>query len=318
MLVIAEGLDRVGKTTLTEQLATEYGLERRHFSKPQLHPLDEYCRPVEGPPRTQVFDRYHWGERVWPQVFNRDSQFDGPMFRYVELLLESRGAVIVYAQRNALDIAEACARDGEEMQPSQVLSTVRLFDHVSSQAVCPVFEWELKMGFIPGAYDPGVMPSDLDKFYAQEEFVDIAKRRALVASRLSDATPRWIGHLEPNVLLVGDQVGPGSAGWTLPFVPYRSTSGHFLMEELMCVPHIRPAIVNSQTPEGYVEPLAYMWRLFGKPPIVPLGKRAERVVREAGVADHATAVPHPQWWRRFNRKAGLGAYGAVIQEAANV
>ena len=52
MIFVIEGLDRTGKTTLARQLADTHGLPYRHFSKPEQHPLDEYCRPIEQLRRT--------------------------------------------------------------------------------------------------------------------------------------------------------------------------------------------------------------------------------------------------------------------------
>lgn len=303
MLLVVEGLDRTGNTTLTTQLARDHGLEYVHYSKPEQHPLDEYCRPLEGPPPKRVVDRYHWGERVWPKIFNRASDFDEAMFHYTELALESRGAVEILTDRAADEIAEQCVEEGEPLQPEDVIRTAAEFNAVSSRTICPTATWHLLMGYL---HPP------------EEDVLRLASERHSRAISAAQVTPRWIGHLQPNVLLVGDQVGPGSDGWSLPFVPYRSTSGHFLMQELLMVPDLWPAIVNSRTPEGSPENVAALWQRLGKPPIVALGKAAETLVRVTYLAKYTDTVPHPQWWRRFNRKAGAGSYGAVIQEAANV
>jgi hypothetical protein len=131
--------------------------------------------------------------------------------------------------------------------------------------------------------------------------------------RLAQDTPRWLGYPDPDVLLVGDEVGPSSRGWTLPFVPYRGTSGHFLLDELRRT-KLRPAIVNSQTPDGSVEAIRALWGTLGRPAVVALGKKAEDRVASSGIP--YDVVHHPQWWRRFNRKTGPGAYARELEIAA--
>ena len=304
MIFVIEGLDRTGKTTLARQLADTHGLPYRHFSKPEQHPLDEYCRPIEQL-TDAVFDRYHWGEVVWPIIFNRATDLDEAMFEYVELLLEARGAVTIYSERSAAAIAEACARDGEPLLPADIERTMAIFDavHVGRSRVS--YRWDLGVGFTSRYGEP----------VETWEVIQVAQRREERARLAGHSTPRWIGYQRPNVLLVGDEVGPGSQGWQIPFVPYRGTSGHFLMDELRHT-GLQPAIVNSRAPSGAWEDVTGLWEVLGRPPIVALGRRAEAVLTRMGglLFD---SVPHPQWWRRFNHKAGAGSYGEVIREAAN-
>lgn len=312
MFVVIEGLDRTGKTTLSRKLQGSVRfLDYVHFSKPTTHPLEEYVRSLDEPllPHA-VFDRYHWGETVWPHVFKRPTAYDEPMLLYTELVLESRGAVMVHTRRDPEEIVRSCAEDGEDMQgEKQVRMADALFGITAAHSLLPVIDY---------VWD------DEDAFH---RIVGEAQARHWTASALIEDTPRWIGYLTPNVLLVGDQVGPGSAGWTLPFVPYRNTSGHFLMEELVresprdrlpgdTSTIIKPAIVNSRAPDGAPEAVENLWIDLGSPPVVALGAVADQRLKRYGI-NHQT-VPHPQWWRRFNRKAGEGSYARTIKEAAGL
>ena len=292
MLIILEGVDRTGKTTLADWIKNAYNLEYRHYSKPEQHPLDEYGRWLDGPVPRTVVDRYHLGERVWPRIFGRESEYDDAMHRWIELLLESRGAVLIRTVRDLREVEEAAARDGEPIQGDQILVASGLMAQEVAASILPHYE----MNVIEGG----------------DHNIPIhAAVRAMHARYLADVTTRWVGHIEPDVLLVGDEVGPSSQGWNLPFVPYRGSSGHFLMSELRLT-GLKPAIVNSVAPSGEQEDVRALWEALGRPPLVPLGRLAESRVRD--LAD-ATGIPHPQWWRRFNRKAGVGSYGQLLQEA---
>lgn len=293
MLLIIEGLDRTGKSSLAHSLVQDHKLDYRHFSKPEVHPLEEYERPLEhGPPRA-VFDRFHLGEVVWPVVFQRQMIMDAAMVLHIELLLESRGAVLVRPWRPTEEIVEAARRDGEPAQGDDIWTAAHMFRLQWQRTQLPWFNWNLLE----------------DSHATRQPFIQAAIRRAESARVLNGVTPRWIGHARPNVLLVGDEVRSGT-DWTLPFVPYLRTSGHFLMEELIGST-IRPAIVNSRKPNGDPEPLNRLWFGLGKPRVVALGRRAESVLQKTNIPHGA--VPHPQYVRRFLRSKGPGWYRDEIE-----
>lgn len=301
MLIVIEGLDRTGKTTLARGLADRYKLEYRHFDKPEQHPLDEYVRPIERPVRA-VFDRYHVGESVWPEIFKRSSEFDATMMLYVDLVLRARGAVLVHAVRDVYEIIYACRVDEEPIDDRQVLLASTLFRNRvhSSAALLPAIEWSL------------------GDHAAQEHVIKQAKIRWARAERVNDVTHRWIGNEEPDVLLVGDQVGPGSNGWTLPFVPYGNTSGHFLFSELRRdVKFTRNiAVCNSLQPDGSPEKVRELWEAMECPDVIALGNQAHAQLARDGFGS-VPVVPHPQYVRRFLRRNGAGWYLREIKEASD-
>src|SRR5215212_9925147 len=105
MLIILEGPDCSGKTTLADQLqveierTTKEEVLRLSSGPPTGHPLDEYVVPLLGyRPATGthiICDRLHWGETVYPMILKRPSGLDGAIFAYIEAFLMSRGAYVV-------------------------------------------------------------------------------------------------------------------------------------------------------------------------------------------------------------------------------
>jgi len=288
--IIIEGLDRTGKTTLARALADRWGLRYRHFSKPEEHPLEEYGRVFEGHARDLVIDRFHIGETVWPTIFSRTSQLDTAMLTWLEMLLDSRGVVYVHSQRELTEEILA----GEPIDLAQARDVDRLFEHTLKLAHSPVFRWSL---------------GDAE---VEDVIAGAAAQRCWRAEEIGRITHRWIGSMKPEVLLVGERVN--DPGWTLPFVPYRGTSGHFLLEELSTLTGIprRTAIVNSLTPEtragGGYEPVRDLWEELGQPRIVTLGRTADACCSQL---PHGS-VHHPQYVRRFLRAKGPGWYGLQI------
>lgn len=293
MLIVVEGLDRTGKTTLSRNIKAETGCGYVHFSKPTAHPLDEYVEPVVDCPHV-VFDRYHWGEMVWPQIFGRESECDWRMFLYIELALQSRGAVVVHAQRDLDAVEAACIRDNEPLVADKIKPANHLFRITRERSILPVWDWSWGNSFV--------------------QICGQAAARASWSRRCTRITPRFIGEDSPDVLLVGDVAGPvQQAKRPLPFVPFKNTSGYFLMGALMYT-DLKPAIVNAWQPDGVTpEPLAELWEEMGQPPIVSLGLRAGARCELLNL-EH-TNVKHPQYARRFQHSDGEAGYMKTIEEA---
>jgi len=75
-LIILEGIDRTGKTSVA-QMFEKQGFELLHISAPPKDTTpDQYVGEwvdlltgIQG--RNVVLDRSHYGELVWPQIYNR-------------------------------------------------------------------------------------------------------------------------------------------------------------------------------------------------------------------------------------------------------
>jgi hypothetical protein len=249
---------------------------------------------LEAGPVHAVFDRYHLGERVWPAIFGRKTEYDRPMHRWMAMLLASRGAVQVLPERlwKPGELEEAWAN--EPTAPAQLPGLVKMFHSAAESLYVPTFVWRLTQ---TGRYLPAITA--------------VAKSRATVANDIAAITPRWIGVLRPTVLLIGDQVIP-SKGWDLPFVPFRNTSGHFLMKTLLETFGVRPAIVNSHGPDGRPEPIHRLRDALGMPPVIALGAVADNRLLETGVPH--VKIPHPQYFRRFHNRES-DAYAKIIMRA---
>lgn len=129
-LTIFEGLDRTGKTEGSELL--KQAIERQegtgrveliHKSAPEYSDgLEEYVRPLlEYEPGEEhiICDRWHLGELVWPEHFGRESILTDEQRFYVELFLQSRGALVVLTRRARHEIEKAF-RDADPPEPLPV------------------------------------------------------------------------------------------------------------------------------------------------------------------------------------------------------
>jgi len=308
VLILCDGADGVGKTTLIQRIS-EYLAKHRpddtvevwHRGRPTQHPLDEYVVPLLGyrPGRNHhiICDRWHWGERVYPRVKNRESLMDDAVFRYTELFLRSRGALGVHLWRDHLEIQDVFRDRGEFVIPeSELTTTQNLFAAVRATS-------DLRSVMVR------LDTPDL------VEYVVAEGTRAESPARILNDFVTYIGPPAVDALLVGDVRGPGSRHpLGTAFMPYPSTSGAYLGRALLARLHrldgLRVGIVNGCD----VDSLPRVLGVVQPSSVVTLGANAREACAGLLGSHPVGAVPHPQYVRRFHH-SHHAAYGDAIVDA---
>jgi hypothetical protein len=274
LLIIIEGCDLTGKTTLAGLLAEEIpGARIAHAGPPTDHPLVSYELSIRDyAPMTGdhvILDRFHLGEMVWPAVFDRESQLDVPTATHIEMFLRSRGAWVVYAERDRakLQAAIAAVDPPEPITAAQVPQVLHLFEKAVNFSGQSVSSWDFERD------DEDTILGIIANAYARESKV----------GPIWEYTSEWIGVPDPDVLFVGDV----------------RRCGHYLMS---CLPEglwRKCAIVNAYVGRSKeTQPLDELWEAFGCPIVIALGAQAHQVLVSYGVPH--TDVEHPQFRRRFH------------------
>lgn len=290
VLCLVEGVDCCGKSTLVDALRAELyrvdptsTVDVLHRGPPTRHPLDEYATPLLDyrPGRGQhvLCDRWHVGESVYPVVFDRPTRLDDAVRTYVELLLRSRGALVVHCVASTAYVVRCLFERGDAVvRPVHVPALKAGFAAAETRSLLP---WRRA---VVGTADPVALVAE-------------ARRLEHAVSALGDYVT-YVGPPDPALLLLGDRRGPVQnaldAYGTLPaFVPRPATSGHWLLTALAT--HA-PEIVRSLgvANANDVDDAERLWRTLGRPPTVALGRRAAAT---ALFADRV--VDHPQCARRF-------------------
>lgn len=315
MLVVVEGPDCARKSTLAQLLVDELKLREPgrpisllHATPPTRHPLDEWelplldFRPLDARrrPRMLVCDRWHLGELVYPEVFNRSTRFDEPTFRHVELLLRSRGALLVVVTPEVDELRECLETRGDDYVGVDQIERIREgYVRVAARTSLPLV-W-LK---------DETLDRDLVRFVIGEALHHAGVAGGLLACNFLDGsypsrTPvdenvvTYVGPRWPRLLLLGDvrrdlvdaSRAERCADKRPAFMPYPGTSGHYLLSVLGddLVEH-EVGVANACDAD---DPRS-LWLRLGQPPTVALGRNAQRV------APWARPAPHPQFWRRFH------------------
>jgi hypothetical protein len=317
MLIILEGPDGAGKTSLADGLAellvrndSTCRVRRIKANVPTRHPLDEYLRPIgnyrAGTGEHWILDRWHWGEYVYPIVRGRASQLDPPAWWAIEAYLRRHGAVVVLCSQYPDRYRQVYRDRGEpEAQADELPQVDKLYREVLGMTQLPVVHYNWESGVNGDAF----------------RIVDAARTAEVDAARL-DFVRTYLGPPNPDVLLLGE-IRHGLGDDPHPelnldpaFVPFPATSGHYLLNALARIdgsPRERNlGIANACDVD---DPLQ-LWNILGRPSVVTLGRSAQRTWSKLGPTDYGVAtVPHPQYVRRFHRSMQTG-YGMLIWATA--
>lgn len=322
MLILLEGVDGSGKSTLAQTIADQLAVafpmdkvELWHAGPPKgEHPLDLYEKPlwdyVPGTGRHIICDRWHLGEWIYPEVFDRESSADTATLRHIDMFLQSRGAVLVHATPPIETVIANVQERGDDLVNVRQLSGI----HAAYSAM------------VQTSFLPTIRHSNIGNPFIPGETIRLARHMEAKAKQIAKFVT-YVGPLRPKFLLLGDvrhmlrhdapdlfpdltrQYGPA-------FGPYLGTSGHFLLKH---IPYeLFRAADGHRLARGFglanacdVDNPAEMWEALGKPATVALGQNAARC------APWAAKRHHPAYVRRFDSANGQ-AYGQAIAEVLGV
>lgn len=124
MLILIEGLDGTGKTTIARRLRDENGFELIHKGPPTRPPYEEYtadlCDYEPGEGRNIVCDRWHLGELVYPLARHRSTDMTPDIFDQIDRFLVCKGAFLIYATASLEVIERNLLKRGEPYEAKQV------------------------------------------------------------------------------------------------------------------------------------------------------------------------------------------------------
>lgn len=298
MIIVFEGPDLAGKSNAAQRVAAVSTRELLKKGPPSgvsileqyLGPIDHRILALTDGAQSLVLDRWHMGELVYGPILRGGSLLTEQQADYIDMVLQTFGAVFfhVTAPLNVLEDRYDIRGDGLIKRDQLGLIAheyVRIFESRPHWAMCtPSLD-----GSLPW--------------------------RAAVSMVPAPRAGRYIGPMQPKVLLLGDKRNTNA--FIFPFVPERATSGHWLMGAMTAakVNHMHVGIMNACEIDPGI--LFAQWEDLGKPPVVCLGNNAWKqwnFAHQGDWNDVAIKVNHPQWMRRFAYTA-MKDYGQTIKEA---
>src|SRR5690348_7377469 len=278
MLIIVEGPDGAGKSTLVKRLVAyvksecagdQQVVEVLHARPPTRHPLVEYedalleYRP--GTARHIIADRWHIGEAVYPDLLGRTTQWDSAVAHHIDMFLQSRGALIIYLDPQLPVLKCALVDRGDDMITVDDLPEIKSRYQDAMTSVKTLF------------FTFGGIISDAS--------LRIVVRTAQFLERHAEVLNgfiTYVGSPHPKVLLLGDVRGTEKGRASIPplapaFQPYRGTSGHYLIK------HFGGRSLIGLANACDVDDVKSMWDVLGRPATVALGNHADNACNDAGI-----------------------------------
>lgn len=118
MIIIIEGPDGSGKTTLAEKLSRQTGFPVIHRTQPKSDEekakmMDSYLEVIKNG-KNAIFDRCWYSEMAYGPIMRDASVISYPDMYRLEEQLAKRGALIIYCTDNPFVLWRRCTKRGED------------------------------------------------------------------------------------------------------------------------------------------------------------------------------------------------------------
>lgn len=298
MLIIIEGADKAGKTTLGQEIASKFGYEYRHFGKPGPNPAQEYAEALLSVNTPQVWDRGFIGELVYGPLLRGRNTIDPFRLLILERLARSKGAILIHANP---DLAVVKRRYDEEGDPlitaNENVIAYNKFQELANATSLMKFEYR--------GTDWGTL----------SDFVDQLKLHAAQMRRCAEDGRELTGIgtiCGKRIIFVGEELNHKVTWLRKPFD--QGHSSMYIANAMLFagVPESQVYMTNAKTLTTAEIVYHQTASKHYSPRWIALGQRANEMLDEHNVP-HAW-IPHPAYWRRF-QSTRPDAYVDMIKEA---
>lgn len=279
MIVILEGPDGAGKTTLARKLCQAFILEYHHEGPPpDGNPLIHYGLQLQRARGQNVlFDRFAFGERVYGPVLRDVDRLGEEGWRQMQRLIWAAGA----HQILCLPSLETCLSN---FQSSDKERGPRDKD-----------QWAQTYEAYERLVDPFVDPRMMLYDYETETSDELIARLATYEENTARLSDDMIGHPMARYLFVGERGSNAHLPLDLPFFGITDSALYLNSALDYAGFHEEEIAFINAFPRLSVEP-RHIPTDYER--VIALGESAAQVCRSQGV-EHIQ-VYHPQYWRRFH------------------
>lgn len=293
MIIIIEGVDCTGKSTLANELAARSRADgddvtQIHMGVPEDDPMIEYEFSLSGyragTGKTIICDRWHLGADVYGPLKRLDDGLKDAVRWHIEAFLRARGAFLVLARPTSTEehLSLMNARGEDYISNDEAILVADAFDVVASRSSLTKVN--------------GSIPFDTDSIYAS------ARAAELRASQIAPFHS-YVGPSRPKTLLLGDRKKRDEKTTAVQlsaegaFAPYGSSSGTYLINALLVTSPSDVSMNSIGMANANEEDVARLWDALYNPTIIALGQEASDACEKAHVP--FTRTYHPAYVRRF-------------------
>lgn len=282
MLIIIEGPDKSGKTTLAKKIEEQFNYKYAHFSAPGNDPASEYASFFTSISIPTVCDRSYFGERVYGPLLRGASKISDLQYAVIERICRLKGAIFIYAS-TPLQICQDRLNDNLTNEKISLENNqkawVRFKTLIHSCNIKPILFYD------------ATKQISLDRLLLQlEQLLPSFKSHAILARDCCSGIGTIYGR---KIVFVGDRLNINTTWLGLPFDSGPSSNYLYKRFKEARVPedmaYLCNAINLTEREVAFLNLEKTTW--------IGLGAYADQKLSNLGVKHQS--IPHPQYWHRF-------------------
>jgi len=145
-IIIIEGENKTGKSTLAKYIVDNYGYEYIKCSQPGDDAFKEYKDIIKSLDQNKnyVIDRFLYGEFVYGPLYRNKCQLNNAKMFELENMIY-KDAIIIYCYDSASNIAKRFEEEKEEFaNADKIQQALDLFKHTMRASMLPVYKHKMK------------------------------------------------------------------------------------------------------------------------------------------------------------------------------
>jgi len=283
MLIIIEGPDKSGKTTLAKKIEEKFHYKYAHFSSPGNNPASEYASFFSSISSPTVCDRSYFGERVYGPLLRGTSKISNLQYAVIERICRLKGAIFIYAL-TPLKICQARLHDNLANEKISIENNMRAWARFKTLTLSCSLRPFL-------TYDATEQKSLDDLLKYLEQLLPLLRSHAILARDCCTGVGTIYGR---KIVLVGEALNTRTTWLGLPFDG--GPSSNYLYERFKeaKVPehmvYLCNAVDLTEKEVAFLNLTKITW--------ISLGAYADQKLLDLGVTHQP--IPHPQHWFRFH------------------
>jgi thymidylate kinase len=283
-MIIIEGVDKSGKTTLAKKLSEEFKIPIKKFGIPTGDPIPSYIEEL-GKNNLYIYDRFLYGEIPYSIVKHRTRYMKYLELRVLDLMVQTHSHLVIYVRPTRDTIDKRLARLGDDyIDRIEATQLYEEYDEMFSDITSNLMTFR-------GDQDYETISNFIKKIVLGDTFRKVQSELWLKFNHPG------IGNILPKYLFIGDRYN-----YNAPYqITFCSTSGEYLFRALDAAKfpmgdcHFTNAFnagdIISENLINHLNPNTII--CLGDIPYAILSKfnlKAEKIVK----------VFHPSYWKRFH------------------
>lgn len=293
MLVIIEGCDKSGKTTLAKKLSDKLKWPICHFSAPGDDPAEEYAKFAKQQ-GDFICDRFFVGELVYGPLLRNKNSMSSLEIKTIERICRLNGNLLIHMDLDYSVIEKRFKALGD--------------DNVSIGE-----NWEAYQRFkeIISCRNLSLLKIQNEKQIDVNFIIEKAMQIKIKADSIKPYVTGIGTIIGRKIVFVGDKLNPKSTRFNVPFDGGPASEYLCTAMSLAGVSENFVYLTNADT-LGYIE--IRTLKSLGATQFIALGTEANKQLERLGIKHKK--IDHPQYWNRFHHNK-VDNYAKMLKSAVD-